>query len=171
MVDDTAKLVSLLRAEVNVPAGDNDRLVDKVTAAIEYVDSAIGGANVSAAVRADCIVSCAADLYNSRDARLGVMDVGDGSLELQGVKRPVAQRVAQAQRGWRTHGRAGDCMSRIISEREALMDMLTDMIGDLVAVVTIDAQEAARCRAKSRCLSTRRTSPTKAGSSSTPSGR
>ena len=33
-------------------------------------------------------------------------------------------------------------MSRIISEREALMDMLTDMIGDLVAVVTIDAQEA-----------------------------
>ena len=76
MVDDTAKLVSLLRAEVNVPAGDNDRL-----AAIEYVDSAIGGANVSAAVRADCIVSCAADLYNSRDARLGVMDVGDGSLE------------------------------------------------------------------------------------------
>ena len=30
-------------------------------------------------------------------------------------------------------------MSRIISEREALMDMLTDMIGDLVAVVTIDA--------------------------------
>ena len=43
MVDDTAKLVSLLRAEVNVPAGDNDRLVDKVTAAIEYVDSAIGG--------------------------------------------------------------------------------------------------------------------------------
>ena len=38
-------------------------------------------ANVSAAVRADCIVSCAADLYNSRDARLGVMDVGDGSLE------------------------------------------------------------------------------------------
>lgn len=75
MVDDTAKLVSLLRAEVNVPAGDNDRLVDKVTAAIEYVDSAIGGANVSAAVRADCIVSCAADLYNSRDARLGVMDL------------------------------------------------------------------------------------------------
>ena len=70
MVDDTAKLVSLLRAEVNVPAGDNDRLVDKVTAAIEYVDSAIGGANVSAAVRADCIVSCAADLYNSRDGSL-----------------------------------------------------------------------------------------------------
>ena len=81
MVDDTAKLVSLLRTEVNVPAGDNDRLVDKVTAAIEYVDSAIGGANVSAAVRADCIVSCAADLYNSRDARLGVMDLADGSLE------------------------------------------------------------------------------------------
>lgn len=32
--------------------------------------------------------------------------------------------------------------SQIITEREALMDMLTDMLGALVAVVTIDAQEA-----------------------------
>lgn len=108
MVDDTAKLVSLLRAEVNVPAGDNDRLVDKVTAAIEYVDSAIGGANVSAAVRADCIVSCAADLYNSRDARLGVMDVGDGSLEpytgCQATRcaacGPSSTRLAYPRAGW-----------------------------------------------------------------------
>lgn len=107
MVDDTAKLVSLLRAEVNVPAGDNDRLVDKVTAAIEYVDSAIGGANVSAAVRADCIVSCAADLYNSRDARLGVMDVGDGSLEPYRCQAtrcaacgPSSTRLAYPRAGW-----------------------------------------------------------------------
>lgn len=31
--------------------------------------------------------------------------------------------------------------SQIITEREALMDMLTDMLGALVTVVTIDAQE------------------------------
>lgn len=32
--------------------------------------------------------------------------------------------------------------SQIITEREALMDMLTDILGALVTVVTIDAQEA-----------------------------
>ncbi|WP_347013725.1 hypothetical protein [Bifidobacterium longum] len=32
--------------------------------------------------------------------------------------------------------------SQIITEREALMDMLTDMLGALVTVVTIDALEA-----------------------------
>ena len=32
--------------------------------------------------------------------------------------------------------------SQIITEREALMNMLTDMLGALVTVVTIDAQEA-----------------------------
>ena len=32
--------------------------------------------------------------------------------------------------------------SQIITEREALMDLLTDMLGALVTVVTIDAQEA-----------------------------
>lgn len=32
--------------------------------------------------------------------------------------------------------------SQIITEREALMDMLVDMLGALVTVVTIDAQEA-----------------------------
>lgn len=32
--------------------------------------------------------------------------------------------------------------SQIITEREALMDMLTDTLGALVTVVTIDAQEA-----------------------------
>lgn len=63
-------------------------------------------------------------------------------------------------------------MSRIISEREALMDMLTDMIGDLVAVVTIDAQEARPLPGKVAVLiDPPNTSPTKAGSSSTPSGR
>lgn len=82
MDENLTKLVGLLRAEVNVPAGDDDRLLAKVMVAMEYVDKAIGNdVGVSEGVRSDCIVSCAADLYNSRDARLGVMDVGDGSLE------------------------------------------------------------------------------------------
>lgn len=81
MADDTAKLVELLRNEVNVPSGDDDRLTAKIAVASAYVDSAIGGTAVADSIREDCIVSCAADLYNSRDARLGVMDVGDSSLE------------------------------------------------------------------------------------------
>ncbi|WP_241519639.1 hypothetical protein [Bifidobacterium callitrichidarum] len=70
-----------LRDEVNVPAGDDQRLAEKIATATVYVDNAIGGASVADEVRADCIVGCAADLYNSRDARLGVMNVADGTLE------------------------------------------------------------------------------------------
>lgn len=81
MDDDTTRLVQLLRDEVNIPAGDDERLAAKITAAIHYVDSAIGGATVNGDVRDDCIIGCAADLYNSRDARLGVMDVGDSTIE------------------------------------------------------------------------------------------
>lgn len=80
-MDNIDALVALLRDEVNVPAGDDERLAGKVRAAVAYVDGAIGGATVADTVRTDCIVSCAADLYNSRDARLGVMNVADGSLE------------------------------------------------------------------------------------------
>ena len=64
-----------------MPTGDNDRVQRATIAAMGYVDGAIGGYTVSNTVRADCITSCAADLYNARDARLGVMDVGDGTVE------------------------------------------------------------------------------------------
>ena len=37
--------------------------------------------------------------------------------------------------------------SQVTREREALMDMLTDAMGDLACVVTIDAQDA-RCQEK-----------------------
>lgn len=70
-----------VRDEINVPAGDDTRIQRAVMSAVGYVDGAIGGYTVSDTVRADCVVSCAADLYNSRDARLGVMSVGDGTLE------------------------------------------------------------------------------------------
>ena len=81
MADDKTQLVQLLRDEVNMPAGDDERLMAKIETAIVYVDNAISGQTCPDAVRQDCIIGCAADLYNSRDARLGVMNVADGTLE------------------------------------------------------------------------------------------
>lgn len=81
MADDLTRLATLVRDEVNVPQGDDDRITAKLKAAITYVDGAIGGQTVDENVRQDCIVSCAADLYNSRDARLGVMSVADSTVE------------------------------------------------------------------------------------------
>lgn len=74
-------LLKRLRDEVNMPVGDDERLQEKLEAAKEYVRSAIGGATVAEAVQADCVVSCAADLYNARDARLGVMNLTDSELQ------------------------------------------------------------------------------------------
>ncbi|MGG7062417.1 hypothetical protein ACJ40X_08505 [Bifidobacterium pseudocatenulatum] len=81
MTDETSELVALLRDEVNMPTGDNERLTAKIRTATTYVDAAIAGQTCPADVRRDCIVSCAADLYNSRDARFGVMSVADSTLE------------------------------------------------------------------------------------------
>lgn len=76
-----SELLDMLRSEVNIPSGEETRLTRNLASAKAYVASAIGDATVPDAILADCIVGCAADLYNSRDARLGVMDVGDGTLE------------------------------------------------------------------------------------------
>lgn len=70
-----------VRDEIGVPAGDDERLRRVITSAIDYVDGAIGGYTVPETVTADCVVSCAADLYNARDARLGVMNAADGTVE------------------------------------------------------------------------------------------
>lgn len=80
MISD-AELIDRLRSEVSVEKGDEDRLNEKLGAAKVYVESAIGGQKIADEIRADCVVSCAADLYNSRDARLGIMDVGSETLE------------------------------------------------------------------------------------------
>ena len=81
MTDNWTDYEPAVRDEIGVPTGDNDRVQRATIAAMGYVDGAIGGHTVSNTVRADCITSCAADLYNARDARLGVMDVGDGTVE------------------------------------------------------------------------------------------
>lgn len=78
---DQETLLARLRDEVAIPAGETERLTVKLTAARQYVAHAVGDATVTDELLADCIIACAADLYNSRDARLGVMSVGDGTLE------------------------------------------------------------------------------------------
>ncbi|KAB7789457.1 hypothetical protein [Bifidobacterium cebidarum] len=70
-----------VRDEIGVPAGDEERIRRAIASAMAYVTGAIGGYTVSDTVRADCVAACAADLYNMRDARLGVMNVADGTLE------------------------------------------------------------------------------------------
>lgn len=72
---------SAVRDAVGMPQGDDDRMQRVITAAIEYVAKAVGSYAVTDSVLADCVTACAADLYNARDARLGVMNVGDGTLE------------------------------------------------------------------------------------------
>lgn len=75
------ELLRRLRDEVGVPAGDDDRLTVKLTAAQRYVVAAVVGTQVEDELLADCIVACAADLFNMRDARLGVMQVSDTTVE------------------------------------------------------------------------------------------
>ena len=81
MADDWTNYEAAVRDEINVPTDDDDRVRRVIQAAIGYVRGALGERNVGKEVMADCVTSCAADLYNSRDARLGVMSVGDGTLE------------------------------------------------------------------------------------------
>lgn len=63
-----------LRSQLNIPAGDDERIHDCLRTASQYVASAIGDETVSEDIRDDCIVACAADLYNSKAAQLGIMD-------------------------------------------------------------------------------------------------
>lgn len=72
------QLVAILGDETNM-VGDGDRLRRSIQTAKTYVDAAIGSHTIPEAVWVDCVIGCAADLYNSRDARLGVMDVGDAT--------------------------------------------------------------------------------------------
>ena len=66
------ELLRRLRDEVGVPAGDDDRLAVKLTAAQRYVAAAVVGTQVEDELLADCIVAC---------ARLGVMQVSDTTVE------------------------------------------------------------------------------------------
>lgn len=74
-------LVTQLRDELSVPAGDEDRIESVIIRAKAYVNAAVGDADLSADVWADCVITCACDLYNARNARMGVMDVGTDGVE------------------------------------------------------------------------------------------
>lgn len=70
-----------LRLEIGVPEGENERINNALSTAAIYVQSATSGATVAPEVVDDCVIACAADLYNMRDARLGVMDVGSADIQ------------------------------------------------------------------------------------------
>lgn len=76
-------MTSLLRNELSIPAGDDIRIAAVLKRAQQYVDAAIGTAasTVENDVWADCVITCAADLYNSRTARLGIMNANTDGVE------------------------------------------------------------------------------------------
>lgn len=78
-----ATLNPVLRDELSIPAGEDSRLSTVLRRAQQYVNAAIGDqeAKVDNDVWADCVVSCAADLYNSRNARFGVLNAGTDGLD------------------------------------------------------------------------------------------
>ncbi len=78
-----ASLTVLLRDELSIPAGDDSRISAVIRRAQQYVVAAIGDqdARVENDVWSDCVITCAADLYNSRNARLGIMDANTDGVE------------------------------------------------------------------------------------------
>lgn len=78
-----ATLTTLLRDELSIPAGEDNRISTAIRRAQQYVTAAIGDqdARVENDVWSDCVVSCAADLYNSRNARFGVLNAGTDGLD------------------------------------------------------------------------------------------
>lgn len=77
--DDT--LEAALRNELSLPAGEDDRIHDVIARARAYVAHATGDTHVPDEVYTDCVVGCGADLYNSRNARLGIMDANTDGVE------------------------------------------------------------------------------------------
>ena len=139
MIDDNI-LLQRLRDEVGVPAGEDERLTVKLAAAKRYVAHAVGTATVDDDLLADCIVSCAADLFNMRDASPG--RDGRGRFDcgtVQDLHRPAPLGLAETPRRRRAHRGHGDCMN-IQEQRAALMNTLTNMLDGLVSSVSIDAQ-------------------------------
>lgn len=78
-----ASLTLLLRDELGIPAGEDSRISSVIRRAQQYVTAAIGDQDerVENDVWSDCVVSCAADLFNSRNARFGVLNAGTDGLD------------------------------------------------------------------------------------------
>lgn len=76
-------LTVLLRDELSIPAGEDSRISAVIRRAQQYVTAAIGDqdARIDNDVWSDCVVACASDLYNSRNARFGVLNAGTDGLD------------------------------------------------------------------------------------------
>lgn len=70
-----------LRDELSIPACENERINAVMQRAKQYVNAAVGDNDIPPEVWCDCVVSCAADLYNSRNARFGVLNAGTDGLD------------------------------------------------------------------------------------------
>lgn len=82
MSDQSDELLDSLKREVNALNNvDSVRAAEKLTLARAYVNTAVTGYTVDKSILDDCIVSVAADLYNAKNAQLGVMNVTDGEME------------------------------------------------------------------------------------------
>ena len=81
MTDNWTDYEPAVRDEIGVPTGDNDRVQRATIAAMGYVDGAIGATRC----RTPCAPTASRHVpptcTTPRDARLGVMDVGDGTVE------------------------------------------------------------------------------------------
>lgn len=77
MPDNAAMLASLKREVNALNDADSARASEKLALATAYVTQATHGFDVADAIVSDCIVSVAADLYNAKNAQLGVMNVTD----------------------------------------------------------------------------------------------
>lgn len=78
-MDDTDELLNRLRRFVDATDHDADDLNDCLQSARAYLKAAIGSGfdALAAPIRNDVVVAVAADLWGQRDARNGVMNVGD----------------------------------------------------------------------------------------------
>lgn len=74
-------IMPMLRDELGIPVGEDERIKNVLQRAKYYVNEAIGGIDLDREIWADCVVACAADLFNSRNARFGVLNAGTDGLD------------------------------------------------------------------------------------------
>lgn len=82
MTDQPDELLNSLKREVNALNDvDAARASEKLALARVYVTTAVAGYTVEKPILDDCIVCVAADLYNSKNAQLGIMSITDTQME------------------------------------------------------------------------------------------
>jgi hypothetical protein len=81
-MDNPDELLATMKAEVVVmDSQDEARANTKLVLARHYLAEAVRDYSVPPPIFDDCVVSVAVDLYNAKNAQLGVMNVTDGQME------------------------------------------------------------------------------------------